>query len=145
MVRGRALAAKVCNPPISVTFGRVQDVRLRDGACGQFMTDMGAERNGKSRPEADMRLSRIDWEEADLRSSSVAPPGPTLCRHRSGASAPAPMDPQPQQRRVVLDRVKVRARKGGTPRRALVRPRARPALRIKPLRVPPRPLAFAWC
>jgi hypothetical protein len=30
------------SPPISVTYGRVQDVRFRDGACGQFMTDMGA-------------------------------------------------------------------------------------------------------
>jgi hypothetical protein len=29
-------------PPISVTYGRVQDVRFRDGAGGQFTTDMGA-------------------------------------------------------------------------------------------------------
>jgi len=28
--------------PISGTYGRVQDVRFRDGACDRFMTDMGA-------------------------------------------------------------------------------------------------------
>jgi hypothetical protein len=44
------------------------------------MTEMGAKRNGKSRPKADERLSRAGGVDADIRCSQIVQPRPTQRR-----------------------------------------------------------------